>query len=153
MGFLSWMFGTPKAFEETAKTVNNSIDWIGRGVDAAFYTEEEKATDLKEGHKSIREMIIKLQDEYTPRAITRRIIAVFVVGTTMMHLSVAIVLAIVGAVNPVVIDGANNWDKSLEIILGLIEKEINITLIVVFFYFGYYGATNIIGAVKKDPTC
>lgn len=153
MGFLSWMFGTPKAFEKTAETVGKTIDLVGRGIDAAWYTDEEKAADLKASQKDIREMILKLQDEYTPRSITRRIIAIFIVGTTVMHLTVAIVLAIIGALSPVVVNGVNAWDKSLEITLGLIEKEINITLIVVFFYFGYYGAVGVVNAVKKDPTC
>jgi hypothetical protein len=153
MGFLSWMFGTPKAFEKTAETVGKTIDWVGKGVDAAWYTDEEKAADLKASQKDIRDMILKLQDEYTPRSITRRIIAVFVVGTTVLHLTVAIVLAILGALKPVMVNGVNAWDKSLEITLGLIGQEVNITMIIVFFYFGYYGAVGVVQAVKKDPTC
>jgi hypothetical protein len=154
MGILSWMFGTPKAFEKTAETVGKTIDWVGKGIDAAWYTDEEKAADLKEAHKSIREMIIKLQDEYTPRSITRRILAVFVVGTTMLHLTVAIVLAILGATKPIMIaEGVNAWDKALDTTLGLIGQEVNITMIVVFFYFGYYGAVGITNAIRKDPTC
>ena len=151
MGFLSWMFGTPKAFEETAKTVNKTIDWVGKGIDAAWYTDEEKAKDLKAHNKNIRDMILKLQDEYTPRAITRRIIAVFVVGNMALHLNIAIFFAWLGAYRPKVTDGVNAWDKTLDITLQLITQELKMVMIIVFFYFGYYGVKSVVGEFRKNP--
>jgi len=149
MGFWSWMFGTPKAFEETAKTVNNTIDWIGKGIDAAVYTSEEKAAYLQSNNKSIREMILKLQDEYTPRSITRRIIACFVVGVFVLHTNIAILFTLLGALYPKIVNGVNVWDKTLDITLALLGQEANMVLIVVFFYFGYYGVSNVVGQIRK----
>ena len=153
MGFLSWMFGTPAAFEKTAETVNKSIDWIGKGIDAAWYTDEEKAADLKAYNKSIRDMILKLQDEYMPRSITRRIVAVLVVGNMVLHLNVAIFFAWLGAFRPKMIEGVNVWDKTLDITLQIITQELKMVMIIVFFYFGYYGVKSVVGEFKKDPTC
>jgi len=63
------VLGTDKGLETGMKIVEKSVGGIISGIDAAFYTNEEKAHDIKE-------MIFKLQDQFTPRSISRRILAI-----------------------------------------------------------------------------
>ena len=94
---------------------------ISKGVDGAFYTAEEKG-----------DMSKSLQDEFTPRAITRRILAVIILAHFFIHIDLWVWFA--WRDNP-------NMVKELKEILTM---ESTIALAVVIFYFGYYGVKSIL---------
>ncbi len=122
MGFWGKLFGTDKALEEGIKTVGTSVTGVISGIDAAFYTKEEKVNDIKE-------VLFKLQDQYTPRSMSRRILAVmFAIDFSILMLT-ALIFACFGKTDIVarIIEVANAFSMG------------TIMLTVIVFFFGYYG--------------
>lgn len=114
MGFFGRLFGTESGLEK-------GLEMINKGVDGAFYTSEEKG-----------DMAKSLQDEFTPRAITRRILAVIVIVHFFVHINLWVWFAWRGNANMV---------KELKEILTIEGK---LALTVIIFYFGYYGIKSIL---------
>jgi hypothetical protein len=129
MSWLGKIFGTNKAVEEGAKTIREGVDWVGRGIDAAFYTEEEKAADGKELIKMRMGMVKDLQDQYAPRSLTRRVLAIIVFGNFFLHINIALLFWFLG--------------QEIELVIDMIKMELQLVLIVAFFYFGYYGVKQV----------
>ena len=125
MSFLGKLFGTEKA-------IGKGLDIIDRSLDGMFHTGEEKAeehaklTDMKMG------MVKSLQDEFTPRAVTRRILALIIFGLFFLHSNVWMYFA---------------WKGNEEMALNMKELtkvDVQLTMLVAFFYFGYYGVSKIL---------
>jgi hypothetical protein len=134
MSWLGKLFGTEKAVEEGAKTIRESVDWIGRGIDAAIHTDEEKAAEFKELTQMRMGMVRDLQDQFAPRSVTRRILAVIVFSNFFLHLNLAVIFWYLGL--------------STDFVLNVIEQEADLVLLVAFFYFGYYGIKQAIKQAK-----
>jgi hypothetical protein len=133
MGLWGRLFGTEKVVEAGVEVVKKATDGIIDGIDAAFYTEEEKAKDLSEITKMRMAMVKDLQDEFMPRALTRRLLACIVFGNVFLHINAAIVLFVMGK------------HEAVEFILKLVGEEMTLASIIAFFYFGYYGIQQIKG--------
>lgn len=118
MGLLGRLFGTVAGLEK-------GLDMISKGADALHYSPEEKS-----------EMAKSLQDEFTPRAITRRILAVIVILHFFLHVDLWVWFA---------------WRGNTEVV-GELEKilgvEWKLALTVIIFYFGYYGVKSILKTKK-----
>jgi hypothetical protein len=127
MSFWGRIFGTEKALESGLRTVEKATDGVIAGIDAAFYTKEEKAADNIRLTKFRMDMVKSLQDECTPRALTRRVLAIIILGHVFLHLDAAIVCFIL------------RMNGAVDFILKLVEAEMTLASIVAFFYFGYYG--------------
>ncbi len=97
------------------------LDMIAKGADALHYSDEEKSETGRD-----------LQDEFTPRAITRRILAVIVIGHFFIHVDLWVWFAWRGNANMV---------KELKEMLAM---EGRLALAVIIFYFGYYGVKSIL---------
>ena len=123
MGLLGTLFGSPK-------TVNTITDGLTRGIDAVVFTPEEKANFIKD-------MVLKLQDQYLPRALSRRIIAVLITAIFCLFCIVGLIFACFN--KPDIVDNIIKVAEAFK--LGWIMGAI------VVFYFGYYGAMNVL---KKD---
>jgi len=152
---LSWfgkIFGTGKALEQGLKTVDTIADGAVKGFDALFFTEEEKSNQSVSVLGMRMGMVKALQDEFAPRAITRRILAIIIVGSTFLHFQIAIVMGIMANMFPKMIkvgdETINAWTGALEFTLTILVQEIKIAMIVVFFYFGYYG----VKAIMKEKS-
>jgi len=119
MGFFGTLFGAPKAVEKVADTLTTGLT---KGLDAAIFTKEEKTA-------AIMKMVTTLQDQYLPRALSRRYIAVLFSLVFCTVLLVSIVFACLGKTEVVksVVELANAFS------LGWIQMSI------IVFYFGYYG--------------
>ena len=127
-GFLGRLFGTKKGMDTAVGMVDKSVSGIISGIDAAFYTNEEKANDISK-------MVLGLQDQFTPRAISRRLIA-------FMFTSV-----FCGAfVTALVFTCFKMYTVTKSIIDLVIAFQLPwIIMTVVVFYFGYYGISKIKG--------
>ena len=150
---LSWfgkIFGSGKALEQGLTTVNTATEGLVAGIDAMFHTAEEKAAGAMKVLGMRMGMVKALQDQFAPRAITRRILAIIIVGSTFLHFQLAIFMGIMANLYPkmVMVDGkqVNAWAGALQFTLTIIAQEIKIAMIVVFFYFGYYG----VKAIMKE---
>lgn len=148
---LSWfgkIFGTGKALEKGLETVDTVANGMVSGVDALFFTEEEKSNASMKTMAMRMSMVKALQDEFAPRAITRRILAIIIVGTTFFHFNFVVLMGIMANLFPKIIkiDGkeVNAWNGAIEFVMSVIVQEVKIAMIVVFFYFGYYGVKAIV---------
>lgn len=143
---LSWfgkIFGSGKALEQGLKTVDTVAEGMVSGVDALFFTDEEKSNASMKAMATRMSMVKALQDEFAPRAITRRVLAIIIIGSTFLHFHFAVFLGIMANMNPKMIKigdkVVNAWTGALEFTVSIIVQEVKIAMIVVFFYFGYYG--------------
>lgn len=143
---LSWfgkIFGTGKALESGLKTVDTVANSMVSGIDALFFTEEEKSNVSIKSMSMRMDMVKSLQDEFAPRAVTRRILAIIIIGCTFLHFNVAVFIGIMANLYPKMIKigdkTVNAWTGALEYTASILVQEIKIAMIVVFFYFGYYG--------------
>ena len=146
---ISWLgkiFGTGKALEQGLGTVDKVADGAMRGLDALFYTKEEKSADSIKVTAMRMKMVTDLQDQFAPRSITRRILAIIIIGSTFLHFQVMMALAVCSALWPRFrevggADGAmvNVYERALATAGIYLVQEVKIATVVVFFYFGYYG--------------
>lgn len=89
MGILSWFTGGGKQVDKVTDAVIN-------GVDAVFYTEEEKAEDSKKRAELWYKFMEMARDESSIKSVTRRIIAILVMSHWLLFLDVALVSHLLG---------------------------------------------------------
>ena len=132
MSFFGGIFGTVKAVDKGISLIDKTVGHIASGLDQVFYTDEEKAANHKELTKSKIQMVKDLQDQFTPRSITRRILAGIVYGNYFLHANIWLFASWRG------MDGLAVATKEL------MKFETQLVLMVTFFYFGYYGVKSIL---------
>lgn len=115
MGIWGTLFGSPKAVEDITTSVMS-------GMDALVYTAEEKAAFAKD-------VLFKLQDEYMPRSISRRLIAFMITSVFCFFMLTALLFACLS--QPAIVKSIIDTAAAFQ--LGWLQ----ITIVV--FYFGYYG--------------
>ena len=127
------------AVDTAANVVNSAVN----GIDAVFYTDQEKAENVieriklfQQGYSIWLEAQKVLINETTPRSITRRILAVLILGAFLLLILAA------GGIYFVNIE----WAKWLIECSGYLK---GLAITVGVFYFGYYAVNNIVEAVKK----
>lgn len=121
LGFIKSLFSAPKVVDTAADIVKAGVDGIGK----CFFTEQEKAEFTLEAGK----MWIRVQEviagENTVRSMTRRILAIMILGTFLFFLIIA------GAVWP--------WNVAYAMFLLSLAKELaTLALAVGAFYFGVH---------------
>lgn len=84
MGLFSFLKSAPDAAEK-------AIDTITSAGDAVWFTDEEKAEYKKECFKLWADSLAKINDENSPRSLTRRYIAFMVVGVWLLFSIVSVV--------------------------------------------------------------
>lgn len=132
MSFFGKLFGTEKAIDKGLGIIDKSVGHVASGLDQLFHTDEEKAQEHIKLTEMRMNMVKSLQDEFTPRAITRRILALVIFGLFFLH--------------------SNLWawfawkdnEKIASQFKELTKVDIQLVMLVAFFYFGYYGVKNII---------
>ena len=127
MSFLSFLKTSDKALDTAANVVNGAVS----GIDALFFTEEEKSKASLE----VVELWLKMQDvtanENSARSITRRYLA-------FGFLSLFILLILFGT-------GIWKWYPEWAAFVFSVVKSIsNIILAIVIFYFGYFGIKEVL---------
>lgn len=121
MGWLGKLFGTDAALENGVKIAGNVTNGIMSGIDNAFYTDQEKAQESTK-------VLLALQDQYTPRSISRRILA--------FMFSLCFCLSFITAL----IFACFDKTESVNDIIGLVKAyDLGwIMITIVIFYFGNY---------------
>lgn len=133
LGFWGKLFGTDAALKHGAEAAHEATGAIINGIDASFYTKEETVNDIKE-------ILFKLQDQFIPRSISRRMIAIIFTLMFCLFAVTALVFACFGAGEVV----AAIISVAAAFRLGIIM------LTIFFFYFGYYGTQKILADKKSQ---
>lgn len=126
MGFLSWFSGGGKQVDKVTDAVIN-------GLDAVFYTDEEKAGDAKKRAEIWYKFMELARNESSIKSVTRRVIAILVISHWLIFLNVALVSHLVG-----------NEPGAL-FAFGLAKAMLWIVGGVGAFYFG----THLLSGIKK----
>ena len=127
LGFKT-LFSADKAVDTATNIINKGMS----GLDALVFTKEERS-------EFVKDFVLKMQDTYGPRALSRRIIAIMTLGSFNAAFITALVFAC--------------FDK-LSVVMRIIEviKAFGMPWIVgtiIIFYFGYYGIGGILAFSKK----
>jgi len=131
MGLLALLGMAPKVAETADKIVDGAI----KGIDALFFTDEEKSRASLEAINLWIKTQEVIANENTARSITRRILAVMIIAFNLLAMLFTI------AIYPFNIAWAT-------FTLGLLSQFGFATGAVVVFYFGYYGFKQIVGEKK-----
>lgn len=83
MGWFSFLQSAPNAAEKAIETIQNAGD-------AVWFTDEEKAEYKKECFKLWADSLSKINDENSPRSLTRRYIAFMVVGFWLLLTAICV---------------------------------------------------------------
>ena len=118
-GFIKNLLAAPKALDVATEAVRKGVDGIGK----CFFTEQEKAEFTLEAGKMWIRVQEAIANENTIRSMTRRILAVMVIGTFMgLLVSAALVFP---------------WLPEWSAFLLTLAKELGgITMAITAFYFG-----------------
>ena len=132
MGFFSFLKTSDKAVD----TASNVIEAGVRGLDALFFTDEEKS----QASMKVTETWLKMQqataNENSAKSITRRYLAFGFCGE---HIFLGLFAV-----------GVWPWfPKYSEYIFEFMKTQSKIILAIVILYFGYWGVQQIIEKVKK----
>jgi hypothetical protein len=115
------------------------VDGIFSGIDKAILSKEEIVDYSVKAASANLEFVKACQTESTPRSITRRIIAIMILGQYFLAFNVGL------------LGMATEWYEGKEIIVLATEAFATISLAVVIFYFGNHMLSQIIPkfAAKK----
>ena len=128
MGIFGKLFGTDKALSDGMGILKKVTGGVVDGIDAAWYTTEEKSRD-------IIKVLLSLQDQFTPRSISRRILACMFTAVYLCLVLITALFACLGYSD--IVNSIISIIKAFE--LGWIQ------LTIIIFYFGYYGAGKMMG--------
>lgn len=132
MGLFSWLRTSEKAVDTGLDLVKKGAD----GIDMLIFTDEEKARFSAETMQLWLKTQEVIKDESSIRSVTRRILAVAIVGEFLLFL----LMAGVGFLFNV------GWAKYL---LMLAQELSGLAMLVAGFYFGYYAVSNVVKQAKK----
>ncbi|MGE4487890.1 MAG: hypothetical protein AB7C95_08845 [Synergistaceae bacterium] len=127
MGLWGRIFGTETALKETIGAVRD-------GIDSIFYTEEEKATDLKELKLKAGELLISWMETTKGQNIARRLLAIVITSVWLfMYLtSMALNTAVIWVENVAMADKIQA--SAVEIGLRATEMKGAMMLILGFYF-------------------
>uniref|UniRef100_A0A6H1ZIS7 Holin n=2 Tax=viral metagenome TaxID=1070528 RepID=A0A6H1ZIS7_9ZZZZ len=131
MGLFSFLTTAPKVVDTGMDLAKQAAN----GIDALFFTDEEKSNASLKAVELWIETQKVLRDESSARSITRRYLAVMIMGVNLFE-----GLAACG-----IYKFDLEWSK---FILEMMQSQAFMVGAVVVFYFGYYGFKQIVGAKK-----
>jgi hypothetical protein len=131
-GWLKSLFSAPKLGDTAANVINSAVS----GIDKLFYTDEEKAENAQKAFGLWLKAQEILIHESSIRSITRRYLAVMIVGVFLFLILLAAGLFAFGI-------------SSAKDVFQCAKSIANLVFMVAIFYFGYYGTQQIIHSVKK----
>lgn len=132
MGFLDWFKTTPKAVDTAA----NLIEKGASGIDKLFFTDEEKSDASQKLFRLWTTAMATTQSESTARSMTRRMLAVMIMGEFLLFLLMAVFA----------------WPFLREWSLFMLDCARalgNLVLAIGVFYFGPYCIGNYLKKQKK----
>ena len=132
MGFWGWLTGMQQA-DKAMDMANKATTGLIAGVDALFFTDEEKSRANFQITEAAIKMIAVTQGEATVRSITRRVLAWLIMGTFLFLLLFGTMVYKID----------HEWSAYC---LASAKALTFLATPVGIFYFGYYG----VKALKKD---
>ena len=132
MGFFAWLTGVQQV-DKAMDVADKATSGLIAGVDAMFFTDEEKSRANFQITEAAIKMIAITQGEATVRSITRRVLAWLIMGTFLFLLLFGTMVYKLDA----------EWSAYC---LNSAKALTFLATPVGIFYFGYYG----VKALKKD---
>jgi hypothetical protein len=120
---------------KVADTADKIVDGAIKGIDALFFTDEEKSRASLEAINLWIKTQEVIANENTARSITRRVLAIMIIAFNLLAMMFTI------AIYPFNVAWAT-------FTLSLLSQFGFATGAVVVFYFGYYGFKQIVGEKK-----
>ena len=127
MAWYSFLTTTPKVADAAIDTLKD----IRSGIDKVFFTQEEKADAMKIAFDQYLELMKTTNQENSAKSITRRILAILIMGSYLLQAFMAIGLYKIDI----------EWCM---FILKVMKAEATMVTSVTIFYFGYYGIKQIL---------
>lgn len=131
MGLFSFLSAS-KVADAVTDSVPKVVNGVIGGIDAAFFTDEER-------QQMAQDLLKQLYDNFMPRAISRRILAVIIFVLFSIYALTALVFACLNMVEVV--------NRIIEVAEAIKLGWMAIT--VTIFYFGYYGFQKVFGGKGK----
>ncbi len=131
-----WSLLTPKTTEKAVDTVAEAVTGVIDGMDKMFFTDEERSEASQQITQTWLKAIDATASESTSRSMTRRFLAVMVLG---VFLALLVGGAVLFKVDP-------EWS---EYILRCAGQLSSLVLSISIFYFGYYGVNSVVKTLKK----
>ena len=137
MGFLGKIFGTAKSVEQVVGSVT-------RGLDALVYTDEEKAGDAADERRAARREVIEYMKATSAQNVTRRVIALTIIAMWALTYFTSMVMVQVSVFTGDVLLATKLQEAStlLDDNISDIEQSLMIVLV---FYFGAPHMEKVIG--------
>lgn len=127
--FIKGLFGSSK---NTDTVVETAAKGIYNGLDAMFFTEEEKAQYRQQQADAVLEFAKVAYDQNSIRSITRRWLAFMVVAPTMLAFVIGVTLSCIGAF----VDNPGSFRQAAEYLYGLVSEVSPWSIGILVFYFG-----------------
>jgi hypothetical protein len=134
MGIWGWLTGAQQ-IDKAMDIAKESTTGIIAGIDAAWFTPEEKSRAALEITQAAIEMVLATQGESTVRSVTRRVLAWAIMGTFLFLLLFG---TMIYKVDPEWSLYCLNSAKALTFLATPVG----------IFYFGYYGIKQLRGKKK-----
>lgn len=125
MGLWSWITGATTSAGKVVDTACNVVDNTVSGIDKLFYTDEEKAEAKKEMIAQYLDYVKTTLGETSIRSVTRRVIAISIIGVWLLMIVSTIVAFFIGA-------------EFVRFLLELLDRMTFPVSSVIVFYFGPY---------------
>lgn len=124
--WLASVFGGSKNSSKTLDIIDTSIKGIGNWIDEKDFTPEEKSKALAKAVDSHLELVKATNNENSTRSVTRRYIAVIIIGWVLLLSTLSICLYIAGR------------ESDAKIVIDVISMVGGNVLVItiVGFYFG-----------------
>ena len=149
MGFMSWISGLGKA-DKVVDTGLNLIESGAKGLDAMFYTSEEKAQDIAKNAGTIIthavEMNKLMNQSNTFSSKIRRTLAYAITGTVLLSFLWCVVVLSWAFL----FSDGTNLENAKAFVAALVETSKALYVgqaftAVCILFFGYYGLNKVIG--------
>ena len=124
---------------EGIKMANTLVEGAVKGMDALWYTDEEKAQDKGKVMDNYLELIKTTAGENTAKSKTRRILAIMIIGNALIMTWFTILFKLLG----IFLESDKSDKAAVFVFTFLKEFWYYPVLSVVIFYFGYYAWMNI----------
>lgn len=131
-----WPFSALSKAVKAIDVADKFVDGAMSGIDKLFYTDEEKADSRKEAAKMYLAHQKLILGENTARSITRRYLAVMIIGVFLSGLIFAVGIW----------KYSQEWAKFTLEVTGNLATGFGMILVC---YFGYYAAGNLMDKRKK----
>jgi hypothetical protein len=136
--FIGKLFGTEKA-------VASMVDGVKGGMDALFYTKQEKTRDEQEFLNRAADRVLEWIDKSQGQNIARRMLAIIIAGTWLSQYAFATILS----VSAIWVEKPDKITASAEIIGANADGMTGAMMLILGFYFAAPHLAKIVGPAME----